>query len=133
MTTYQLRRLARHVCSVSVAVLAWTGTALALTATGTRLASVEANDNQRPAGTLEHGTLTLSTARRRGTWQPEGPAGPALSIEALGEVVVVADRYRRRSSASRKAHVIVASIRNDLDTPLPSTASARASGRRARR
>ena len=50
---------------------------------GTR--AVAANDNRRAAGTLEHGTLTLRLRAARGTWQPEGPAGPSLSIEALGE------------------------------------------------
>ena len=117
MTTYQMRRLARHVCSASVAVLAWTGTALALTATGTRLASVEANDNQRPAGTLENGTLTLALRAGVGAWKPEGPAGPALQIEALGEVsssLTVPGPLIRVVEGT----VIVASIRNELDTPL---------------
>ena len=117
MNTYQLRRLARHVCSVSVAVLAWTGTALALTATGTRLASVEANDNQRPAGTLESGTLTLALRAGVGAGSPRARPAPRFDRSARRSLVV-ADRSRRRSSASSKAPVIVASIRNDLDAPL---------------
>ena len=52
---------------------------------------VVANDNRRPAGRLEGDTLKLSLRAGRGSWQPEGPDGPRLSIEAFGEDVVAAD------------------------------------------
>ncbi len=47
---------------------------------------VAPNDNLRPAGALAQGTLTLSLRAGIGQWKPEGPKGPALRIEALGEV-----------------------------------------------
>src|SRR6185503_14566688 len=78
---------------------------------------VVANDNRRPAGTLDHGTLTLTLRAGRGIWRPEGPSGPGLSIEALGEtssaLTVPAPMIRVEQGTK-----IVASIRNDLDTAL---------------
>ena len=50
-----------------------------------RTQAVAANDNRHGAGTLERGTLTLRLRAALGMWQPEGAAGPTLSIEALGE------------------------------------------------
>jgi len=79
--------------------------------------TVAANDNRRPAGTMSDGTLTLALRAGRGTWRPEGPDGPGLSIEAFGEVsgplVVPAPLIRVHEGA-----LIKASIRNDLDAPL---------------
>ena len=46
---------------------------------------VAANDNRHPAGKLSQGTLTLALRAGRGIWRPEGPRGPGLSVEALGE------------------------------------------------
>lgn len=46
---------------------------------------IEANDNRRPAGTLRHGTLTVSLEARVGTWYPEGPNGKAITTAAFGE------------------------------------------------
>ena len=72
-------RLARLVCVASLAALGSVDTTQALPAAGSRQASVEPNDNQRPAGTLENGTLSLALRAGVGAWKPEGPAGPALS------------------------------------------------------
>ena len=52
---------------------------------GPQLQTVVPNDNRHPAGTLDRGTLTLTLRAGRGAWRPEGPAGPALDIEAFGE------------------------------------------------
>lgn len=75
------------------------------------------NDNTHAAGTLREGTLTLALRAGRGRWQPEGPTGPALEIEAFGEVgrplTVPAPLIRVVQGTA-----IVASIRNDLDTSL---------------
>ena len=80
-------------------------------------ATVLSNDNQHPAGTLDRGTLTLTLRAGRGTWRPEGPAGPALSIEAFGEtassLMVPAPLIRVKQGT-----LIAASIANDLATPL---------------
>ena len=70
-----------------------------------------------PRAQSSGGTLTLALRAGRGSWQPEGPDGPALTIEAFGEVsgplVVPAPLIRVREGT-----VIKASIRNDLDAPL---------------
>ena len=80
-------------------------------------ATVVANDNRRAAGTLDRGTLTLTLRAGRGIWRPEGPSGPGLSIEALGEtasaLTVPAPMIRVEEGTT-----IVASLRNELDTTL---------------
>jgi manganese oxidase len=79
--------------------------------------AVVANDNRRPAGTLEGNILTLTLRAGRGVWHPEGPSGPGLTIEALGEtaspLTVPAPMIRVKAGTR-----IVASLRNDLDTVL---------------
>jgi manganese oxidase len=47
---------------------------------------VAPNDNQRAAGTLDNGTLKVALQAAMGRWQPEGPGGPSLEIEAFGEI-----------------------------------------------
>ena len=79
--------------------------------------AVQSNDNRRQAGTLAFGTLWLHLRAAQGTWHPEGPDGPPLSIEALGEVsapLTVPAPLIRVVEGTR----IAASIRNDLDAPL---------------
>ena len=75
---------------------------------------VVANDNRRPAGRLEGDTLKLSLRAGRGSWQPEGPEGPRLSIEAFGEagsaLAVPAPLVRVEAGT-----VIDVTLRNDLD------------------
>ena len=79
--------------------------------------SVLANDNRHPAGKLDRGTLTLTLLAGKGTWQPEGPAGPTLSVEAFGEtsssLSVPAPLIRVQEGT-----LIVASVRNELDAML---------------
>ena len=41
------------------------------------------NDNRRPAGVFENGTLTLRLRAGVGLWRPEGETGPAVRIEAF--------------------------------------------------
>ena len=82
-----------------------------------QLSNVLPNDNLRSAGTLEQGTLTLALRAGVGQWKPEGPAGPALQIQAFGEVgstLTVPSPLIRVPEGTQ----IVASIRNDLDTNL---------------
>ena len=78
---------------------------------------VAANDNRRPAGRLEGGTLKLSLRAARGSWQPEGPDGPRLSIEAFGEdassLTVPAPLIRAAAGT-----LIDVTLRNDLDAEL---------------
>ncbi len=75
--------------------------------------AVTPNDNTRAAGVLSNGTLTLRLRAAAGLWRPEGPDGPALSIEALGEasapLTVPAPLIRVAEGTP-----IVVSIQNDL-------------------
>ncbi len=81
------------------------------------LPEVEPNNNLRPAGNLEQGTLTLALRAGVGRWRPEGPSGPVLQIEAFGELssalTVPAPLIRVVEGTE-----IVAAIRNDLDATL---------------
>jgi FtsP/CotA-like multicopper oxidase with cupredoxin domain len=78
---------------------------------------VAANDNRHSAGKLSQGMLTLALRAGRGIWRPEGPRGPGLSVEALGEtsssLMVPAPLVRVEEGTT-----IVASIRNDLESSL---------------
>jgi manganese oxidase len=75
------------------------------------------NDNTRPAGVLLEGTLTLRLRAAEGSWKPEGPDGPVLPVEALGEVssplTVPAPLIRVVEGTQ-----IAVSVRNDLDSVL---------------
>jgi FtsP/CotA-like multicopper oxidase with cupredoxin domain len=75
------------------------------------------NDNRQPAGAFEGGALTLVLRAGTGSWQPEGPGGPSLTIEAFGEgsssLSVPGPLIRVQEGT-----MIVASVRNDLDTAL---------------
>jgi FtsP/CotA-like multicopper oxidase with cupredoxin domain len=46
---------------------------------------VEANDNRRAAGEFADGRLTLRLVAEQGVWQPEGPNGRTLSVQAFRE------------------------------------------------
>jgi manganese oxidase len=78
---------------------------------------VVANDNRQPAGALQSATLTLDLRAANGLWRPEGDAGPALRVEAFGEVggslMVPAPLIRVQAGTQ-----IVATVRNELETPL---------------
>ena len=89
-------------------------------ASGARLAMtgpVVVNDNTRPAGVLRDGTLTLRLRAAAGRWQPEGPDGPALTVDAFGEegadLNVPAPLIRVTEGVT-----IAVSIRNQLATTL---------------
>ena len=81
------------------------------------LPEVMVNDNRRPAGTRDAGTLVLDLRAAVGRWRPEGATGPALEIEAFGErtgpLQAPAPLIRVPEGTE-----IVASIRNDLDVTL---------------
>ena len=84
---------------------------------GTLRPDVQPNDNRRSAGSLDRGTLTVALRAAAGRWHPEGPQGPALEIEAFGEVgralTVPAPLIRVAEGTT-----IVATVRNDLDAAL---------------
>jgi FtsP/CotA-like multicopper oxidase with cupredoxin domain len=103
-------------CSLLVGVTSATPGSAAAPAEGPA-SRVEANDNRHPAGTLEGDVLTLSLRAGVGRWQPEGPAGPSVDVEAFGEIgaalTVPAPLIRVPAGTE-----IAASIRNDLSTAL---------------
>jgi FtsP/CotA-like multicopper oxidase with cupredoxin domain len=79
--------------------------------------TVVANDNTRAAGVVDDGIVTVRLRAAQGTWRPEGQAGPALSIEALGTegaaLTVPAPLIRVIEGVT-----LAVSIRNDLPAPL---------------
>ena len=93
------------------------GRAAASDRAGGSPSTVVANDNTRPAGALAGDTLTVRLRAASGSWRPEGPQGPALTIPAFGEdagpLTVPAPLMRATEGTA-----IAVSIRNDLDTPL---------------
>jgi FtsP/CotA-like multicopper oxidase with cupredoxin domain len=93
------------------------GTASPLQQIDTSLPRVAPNDNRRPAGHVDRGTATLALRAAMGRWQPEGPDGPSLAVEAFGEVdgalMVPAPLIRVVEGTE-----IIVSVRNDLTAPL---------------
>ncbi len=81
------------------------------------LPPVVINDNRKPAGVFENGTLTLRLRAGRGLWRPEGEAGPALTIEAFGEgtspLMAPAPLIRVPQGTE-----ILASVRNELTSTM---------------
>ena len=81
------------------------------------LPRITINDNQRPAGSLVAGTLVLKLRAGAGRWRPEGKDGPAVEIEAFGELSgalqIPAPLIRVTEGTE-----IAASIRNDLAHPM---------------
>jgi FtsP/CotA-like multicopper oxidase with cupredoxin domain len=110
-----VNRVARFVALMLVTGIGRPVTAEA--AAALNLPIVEPNDNRRPAGTLDGRTLTLALRAGDGRWQPEGPSGPALEVEAFGEVgsalTVPAPLIRVVDGTT-----IVVSVRNDLKATL---------------
>ncbi|MGH8612260.1 MAG: multicopper oxidase domain-containing protein [Gammaproteobacteria bacterium] len=108
---------ARFVCLASILLVGSPLLSAAALAASDSLPSIVANDNTRAAGVVSAGELTLNLRAAEGLWQPEGPAGPALRIQALGEtsssLTVPAPLIRVREGTR-----IVVSIRNDLVAPL---------------
>ena len=89
-------------------------------ASGARLdmtGPVVVNDNTRPAGVLRNGTHHLRLRAAAGRWQPEGPDGPALTVDAFGEegadLTVPAPLIRVTEGVT-----IAVSIRTELATAL---------------
>jgi FtsP/CotA-like multicopper oxidase with cupredoxin domain len=112
-----LRSLAVRLACVAAAATAAASVATASPVSDPHQPVVVPNDNRHPVGTLEEGTLKLSLRAGQGAWQPEGPAGPTLSIEAFGEgsssLTVPAPLIRVQEGTR-----IVASVRNDLPNVL---------------
>ncbi len=80
-------------------------------------AVVQPNDNRRAAGRLSSSTLTVTLRAARGAWAPEGPDGPSVTVEAIGEhdgpLQVPAPLVRVPEGTT-----INASITNMLEMPL---------------
>ena len=113
-----------HIAGRWLIRIAVTGVAGALLLSATVQASVRqrpepvvASDNTRPAGRIAGDTATIRLRAAAGHWQPEGPDGPVLTVDAFGEegaaLTVPAPLIRVAEGVS-----IAVSIRNDLATPL---------------
>lgn len=46
---------------------------------------IASNDNTRPAGASDNGTVRIHLVAAAGDWQPEGPRSPRLQVAAFGE------------------------------------------------
>ncbi len=46
---------------------------------------VQANDNRRAAGQLQHDTLRIALVVQMATWRPEADSGPSVEVAAFGE------------------------------------------------
>ncbi len=103
--------------AIAAFTLVISGVAPAVARSHDGLRPVQANDNRRPAGTTQDGSLVLQLRAALGGWRPEGEAGPTLHIEALGEesgpLQVPAPLIR-----VREGQEIVVSVQNDLDAIL---------------
>ena len=97
-----------------------------------RLPRVVANDNTRPAGVADHGTVTIRLRAARGEWQPEGVDGPALTVDAFGEEDEVLT-CRRPSFGSPRARPSRCRSVTTSTHRSASTASARVTAAPARR
>ena len=73
---------------LALPLLALIGATLASTSLAARRAAerIETHDNDRPAGSLRNGVLTLSLEARVGTWHPHGPKIVGADVPAIGEV-----------------------------------------------
>jgi len=106
------RRLAVH--ATLTAALLFT---LAVSSHMTGLPPVVTHGNERPAGVLKDGVLSLKLRADVGLWRPQYADGPALTIDAFAEgdgpLVAPAPLIRVPEGTE-----IVAEIRNDLDVEL---------------
>ena len=96
-----------------VVVAAWPAAAFA----SATMPAVQPNDNRQAAGSLAGRTLTVALRAGAGRWRPEGSAGPALEIEALGEVgkaLTVPSPLIRVTAGT----TVAVSIQNDLPAAL---------------
>lgn len=79
--------------------------------------TIAVNDNRAAAGSLRDGTLHLTLRAAEGVWQPEGPGGPSLRMQAFGEagkpLQIPSPLLRVREGTT-----IAAEVRNDLPHPL---------------
>jgi FtsP/CotA-like multicopper oxidase with cupredoxin domain len=79
-----------------------------------KLPRVATNDNRRPAGVRQGDTLVLKLRVAAGLWRPEGESGPALQVDAFGELngLLQAPAPLIRVPEGTQ---IVATVRNDLE------------------
>jgi FtsP/CotA-like multicopper oxidase with cupredoxin domain len=105
----------RH--SVSVGALAVFLVTLPAGAAAGLAGPVAANDNTRSAGVRASGVTSINLRAGIGRWQPEGPSGATLTIEAFGEegapLSVPAPLIR-----VKEGERVAVSIRNDLQASL---------------
>src|SRR5262245_7671084 len=82
------KEFARAVAIARVAILATLTIAAsigAVDAAETDGPVVVANNNTDPAGVNADRTVSIRLRAAKGRWQPEGPEGPTLTVDAFGE------------------------------------------------
>ena len=91
--------------------------AQATTTTAESRSAVQPNDNRRAAGSVDRDAVTIRLRAAKGAWRPEGANGPAVIVEAFGELngplTVPAPLIR-----VTEGKMIAVSIRNELEMPL---------------
>ena len=80
-----MRNARRTLVVALCAVIASTLGAARLVPSAPPGAAVEPNDNQRAAGTLANGVLTVTLEARTGVWAPEGVHGPKFTVAAFAD------------------------------------------------
>src|SRR4051794_449823 len=80
-------------------------------------AAAAPNDNQRRAGTLRDGVLTVRLVARPAAWKPEGATGCALAVNAFAEegraTQIPGPLLRVRAGTQVRVH-----MRNALAAPI---------------
>jgi FtsP/CotA-like multicopper oxidase with cupredoxin domain len=108
---------AARLIGTMASILLVSSSALASDVIRNGLETIVVNDNTRPAGVADRRTVTIRLRAATGQWQPEGPAGPALTVEAFGEedaaLTVPAPLIRVTEGTT-----VDMSIRNDLGAAL---------------
>lgn len=77
--------LVRLCVCVGMVLLIGVGSVQADQASSAADQTITANDNRHAAGASANGSLTLRLVAEQGTWQPEGPNGRTLSVQAFRE------------------------------------------------
>jgi FtsP/CotA-like multicopper oxidase with cupredoxin domain len=74
---------------------------------------IAANDNRNPAGVAANGVVTIKLVAQLGDWQPEGPQGRTLRVQAFreeGRPLTIPSPLIRVAAGTQ----VQASIRNDI-------------------
>lgn len=110
-------RLCKSFLAAALILLAIVSSATAARAGNAWTEPVLPNDNTTPAGRRDGDLVDIRLRAAAGQWKPEGPDGPALTVEAFGEhgaaLTVPGPLIRVRDGAT-----LAVTIANELPSPL---------------